>query len=121
MKTNIFSILKPGILCALAAAFLMLGGCSDENDPNGPETEEFGAQKYVVLPTDISSVLPEGETTLSVVYNNVNVSVRANHYIRNGKSVLDFADSSAPANMCSLQQARKATTTHLRSSIWDAG
>ena len=90
MKTNIFSILKPGILCAIAAAFLMLGGCSDENDPNGPETEEFGAQKYVVLPTDISSVLPEGETTLSVVYNNVNVSVRANHYIRNGKSVLDF-------------------------------
>lgn len=79
------------IMGLIATLALLLTACSNENGVDEPTPEEFGAQQFVELPVDLSSLLPEGQTTLSLVYNNSStVSVKARHYVRNGKSVIDF-------------------------------
>ena len=72
---------------------LTLTACdTDEPSNTGSAEEGFGSQQFVELPADVSAVVPVGETTLAMVYDNVAtpVSVKATHYVRNGKSVFDF-------------------------------
>lgn len=86
--------MKIGLICGFFAAASLMTGCSEENSvgPEDPETEEFGSQQYVELPVDISAVLPEGETTLALVYDvgNTPTAVKVKHQVRGGKSVFDF-------------------------------
>lgn len=81
---------------AIAAISLALSLCScsddDNNITNGGAEDGFGAQQYVELPADVSAIVPEGETTLAMIFDNVStpVSVKAVHRVRNGKSFFEF-------------------------------
>lgn len=88
---NIGRIATRNVWSLLAVLALLMASCKDSND-EPVATEEFGNQKYLELPADISAILPEGEATLSLVYENgeTPLLVKVNHYVRCGKSVLDF-------------------------------
>lgn len=75
---------------ALAASIIILQGCSDRNVADTPEPEEFGNQQYVELPADLSAVIPVGETTLTLIYDQAPLTIKAKHSIKGGKSVFDF-------------------------------
>lgn len=80
------------LVAPLIALSLMLSGCSDDSGNDTPTVEGFGTKQYVELPADISGLLPEGEMTLSLIYENVKtpVALKVKHYLRNGKSVINF-------------------------------
>lgn len=79
-------------LAYLITVTLMACACSDDHAPDNPTVEEFGAQQYIELPADISAIVPEGETSLALIYENgkTPVTLKGAHYVHNGKSVIDF-------------------------------
>lgn len=84
----------------MLAGAMLLPGCRESLEADGPETAEFGSQRYVELPADLTPVLPEGETTLHMIYeeDRTPIAVKVSHYVRNGKSVLDFGGALRQGN-----------------------
>lgn len=81
------------MLGTIAILSVVLSGCKeDDNIIDRPGNETFGSQQSVELPADLREKIPEGETTLAMVYDNGNapVMMKAIHYIQDGKSAFSF-------------------------------
>lgn len=88
---NLSVIFRAATAAALMAVLFFLPSCSDNDDIDPSQIEEgFGSSYEVTLPADFSDRFPEGEAIVNFVYQtgNVPVSVKADHYVRNGRSVL---------------------------------
>lgn len=87
-------IYRVAICAALVAVMLPAQSCSENSDVKDPAEVEagFGAVSEVTLPADFSDRFPEGEAVVKLIYQNGNVpvSVKARHYVKNGRSVIDF-------------------------------
>lgn len=106
---KMYRYINSTIVGALIALPLLLSGCSDDNIIDDPESESFGSQQSVELPADFSAVLPQGETTLSLIYDTGKppVSVKVNHYVSNGRSVFDFGRSLRTGNYVIASATRR--------------
>lgn len=84
-------IFRAAAVAALVTVPFFFPSCSDKDDFDPSRIEEgFGSSYEVTLPADFSDRFPEGEAVVNFVYQagNVPVSVKADHYVRNGRSVL---------------------------------
>lgn len=106
---KMYRYINSTIVGALIALPLLLSGCSDDNIIDDPESESFGSQQSVELPANFSAVLPQGETTLSLIYDTGKppVSMKVNHYVSNGKSVFDFGRSLRTGNYVIASATRR--------------
>lgn len=85
-------IFRAATAVALVAILFSIQACNnDDNEPSEVEAG-FGTRSEVTLPADFSSRFPEGEAIVNLVYQpgNVPVSVKARHYVKDGRSVIDF-------------------------------